>query len=475
MKPWTVLVYLAGDNGRFISSLEGEGFSDLAEMKDVGSSDAVDVVAQFDAMSDHGCRRYHLRRGGALSDDMVQDLGAANSGDAQVLLDFISWGVRSYPAEHYLLVLWNHGAGWKDDDIYAPYRSLLRRGDLPLTPPHIAGRRASRALFRRSLHAILEEEANQVVLSHRRGDTRSGLGAGPSPQERSLPPAWLPSPAALAPMLDADQPAEPVLLETMRSPGRHARAICFDDSSKDFLDSRELTAVLKAAAAIIGKKVDVLGMDACLMGMIEVAYQVRSGAGVLVASEDSEPGDGWPYGDILATLSARPTISPADLGKAITSHFVDAYDRSLLSSGPVTQSALDLERVSAAVAAVDSLARALLASWKQKTMRSALVEARAQSQTFMDPDYVDLYDLVSVLAKKAGAKPLQDACAAVLAAIEPGKPGSLVLLDGHAGLAERNAHGLAIYFPKYGLSPFYSTLDMSRDCAWAQVLETYLG
>ena len=90
MKPWTVLVYLAGDNGRFLSSLEGEGVSDLAEMKDVGSGETVDVVAQFDSMSDRASRRYHISKGGNLGDDVVQDLGETNSGDAQVLLERIS-------------------------------------------------------------------------------------------------------------------------------------------------------------------------------------------------------------------------------------------------------------------------------------------------------------------------------------------------------------------------------------------------
>ena len=165
MKPWTALVYLAGDNGRFLSSLEGEGVSDLLEMKDVGSSDTLDIVAQFDAMTDHASRRYHISKGGRLAHDLVLDLGDTNSGDAQVLLDFITWGVRAYPAQHYLLVLWNHGSGWKDDDIFAPYRTLQRRSALPPTPPQIAGRRASRALFRNSLEAVVEEEANQVVLA----------------------------------------------------------------------------------------------------------------------------------------------------------------------------------------------------------------------------------------------------------------------------------------------------------------------
>ena len=33
-------------------------------------------------------------------------------GDPQVLADFISWGIQSFPANRYALILWDHGAGW---------------------------------------------------------------------------------------------------------------------------------------------------------------------------------------------------------------------------------------------------------------------------------------------------------------------------------------------------------------------------
>jgi hypothetical protein len=466
MTSWTVLVYLAGDNGRILSSLEGEGVADLAEMKQVGSSEAVQIAAQFDA-GDRGCRRYHLSKGGALANDTVQDLGDTNSGDAQSLIDFITWGVRSFPAQRYVLVLWNHGSGWRDDDVYGMYRTMLRRGGLPPVPPEISGRRAGRALFRRTLDAIVEEEANQAYLVSRARRGADTMAAG------GLPPGWRrpaqPGQAVpLAPVAD--------LGTVVRSPHpAHARAICFDDSSKDFLDSQDLTAVLKAATALLGKRVDVLGMDACLMSMIEVAYQVRDGAGVMVASEDVEPGNGWPYGDILATLNQNPQMSAAELGKAIAIAYAKSYDSSFLATEPVTQSALDLQQAPRCVAALNELALALLGGWRQRGLRSALADARARAQTFMDADYVDLFDFVSLLAAKTSARAVRDACEHVLASVDPGKPGSLVLADAHAGLAERNAHGLSIYCPKSGLSPFYANLDLSRDCAWARFLDTCLG
>jgi hypothetical protein len=40
-------------------------------------------------------------------------LGERNTGDPRTLSDFITWGVSNYPAQHYALVLWSHGAAWQ--------------------------------------------------------------------------------------------------------------------------------------------------------------------------------------------------------------------------------------------------------------------------------------------------------------------------------------------------------------------------
>jgi hypothetical protein len=56
---WTVMVYLAGDN-----SLDGAGVADLQEMKKVGSSASVNVIAQFDRAGSRGTtKRFYLRKG----------------------------------------------------------------------------------------------------------------------------------------------------------------------------------------------------------------------------------------------------------------------------------------------------------------------------------------------------------------------------------------------------------------------------
>jgi hypothetical protein len=48
-----------------------------------------------------------------LQETSVQDLGSdVNSGDGATLADFGQWAVQQYPADHYALVVWDHGGGW---------------------------------------------------------------------------------------------------------------------------------------------------------------------------------------------------------------------------------------------------------------------------------------------------------------------------------------------------------------------------
>src|SRR4051812_46458137 len=122
-KSWTVLVYLAGDN-----NLDDAGVADLKEMKKVGSTDKVNILAQFDrAAAGVNTCRFYLRRGTAVESDSVANLGETNMGDPAVLKSFLTWGIKNYPAERYLFVLWNHGNGWDDTDVYRVARNVADR------------------------------------------------------------------------------------------------------------------------------------------------------------------------------------------------------------------------------------------------------------------------------------------------------------------------------------------------------------
>jgi hypothetical protein len=114
---WTVMVYIAGDN-----NLEDYVVKDLElEFGAVGSNADVQIVALADRAPGYdtsrgdwqGTKIFHVTQGMiADSASAVEDWGERNTGDAQTLIDFVTWSKTNYPADHYVLYFWGHGWNW---------------------------------------------------------------------------------------------------------------------------------------------------------------------------------------------------------------------------------------------------------------------------------------------------------------------------------------------------------------------------
>ena len=116
---WTVMVYLSADN-----SLEEAALLDVNEMEAAGSSDRVNVLVQLDravgetAAGDDwtDTRRYLIgsdEDASVITSEPLALPGELNMGDPGVLADFLLWGISSYPANRYALVVKGPGAGWQ--------------------------------------------------------------------------------------------------------------------------------------------------------------------------------------------------------------------------------------------------------------------------------------------------------------------------------------------------------------------------
>ncbi len=132
---WTVMVYMAGDNA-LDSSLYGEQLlKDLNEMElgidtstvrlvvladrsSYGDTYIYNIQHDTDTLLYHDTDTYHETHGLASSTMPVSALlpstttNELNMGDPANLVVFSTWAVRNYPAENYMLILWNHGGGW---------------------------------------------------------------------------------------------------------------------------------------------------------------------------------------------------------------------------------------------------------------------------------------------------------------------------------------------------------------------------
>ncbi|MEI8095782.1 MAG: clostripain-related cysteine peptidase [Spirochaetales bacterium] len=116
-RDWTVLVYLMADN-----NLETAAMTDIAEMTQADTGTKASIVMQVTASGDNNdepkvvnlnrittTKRLEARKGSLKE---LADLGKINSADPKKLAEFISWGIKTYPAQHYALVLWDHGGAW---------------------------------------------------------------------------------------------------------------------------------------------------------------------------------------------------------------------------------------------------------------------------------------------------------------------------------------------------------------------------
>ncbi len=110
----TVMVYLCGSD---LEAIEQDASDDVREMVDAADSDEVTVVLQTggttswdfsDEADADQVQRWEVEEDEV---ELVQSMDQSSMVDPDNLSDFISWSTETYPADRYLLVLWDHGGG----------------------------------------------------------------------------------------------------------------------------------------------------------------------------------------------------------------------------------------------------------------------------------------------------------------------------------------------------------------------------
>ncbi|MDI6905188.1 MAG: clostripain-related cysteine peptidase [Candidatus Bathyarchaeia archaeon] len=242
--------------------------------------------------------------------------------------------------------------------------------------------------------------------------------------------------------------------------------VCWDDTNdEDCLTTIEVKQALANVYATTSKKIDVLAFDACLMGTIEVAYQIRDYVDFMVGSEENEPGDGYPYDMILAELAANPTMNPTTLATTIVNKYINSYTDGQLNpedDAGVTNAALNLTKIDEVAAAVSQLAGAIIDDFENS--KNALAEAREQAETFHG-DFVDFQDFAQLLKNTVSNTTIKAATQTVIDVIA-----NFVVSEGH-GNAHPRAHGVSIYYPRKYDKQSYITLDFADNTMWDEFLD----
>ncbi|MGC9038183.1 MAG: clostripain-related cysteine peptidase [Roseiflexus sp.] len=370
---WTVLVYLDGDN-----NLERDAVIDFNEMELVGSSDQVKIVVLFDRTGaaapwddDSNGNWETTKRFLVTQDDdpntirsqELDDLGELNMGDPQTLVDFAVWGMQTYPAERYALILWDHGASW----------------------------------------------------------------AG----------------------------------------------IAFDDTDgEDGINMPELDAALRTIQQQTGKRIDLIGFDACLMAQIDVALVTAPYADVFVASAELEPNTGWPWDLLLRRLIENPQQDAAAFGAAIVESYREFYQPR--DDPTVTLSAFDLTRANDLRQKLNALSDAMMTGMGESY--TAIAEARSFVDVYSQPapeefSAADLGHFARLVVDRGARPAVADPARALYEAIDQAR-----IAEWNGGF-HANSTGLSIFFPQYAqlYPPIYGqgASPLPQQTSWGDFLKAF--
>lgn len=255
--------------------------------------------------------------------------------------------------------------------------------------------------------------------------------------------------------------------------GNDVSGICWDEHPDDHLTHAEV------ASALSGHHIDLLVTDACLMSMVEVAYEYNQfgmDADYLVGSENYVPVAGYPYNTILEGLNQNPSMSELEAAQMITAHFAAFYEPRAHFNGGVmgSLSAIDLAKMDEVVSSLAGLTATLIEDMEAN--HEMISEARGEGtlpwSEYGWDQYIDLPTFVETITIETADPNVRDAGSVLLSALSE----SIVALGNTKPMESASAKGMGIWFPPsyhamLGLTPYAATRFASE--GWLDFLYAY--
>jgi hypothetical protein len=244
---------------------------------------------------------------------------------------------------------------------------------------------------------------------------------------------------------------------------------------EDFLFLSEIDQALSKISSQTGvDKLDIIGLDACLMSQLEVYAALQPYAHIALASEEVEPSLGWAYAGFLQQLVDNPDMSSQQLASAVVDSYVsqdlrivdDQARQEFLRQGSplgsffstssvsatqlanqigrsVTLTAVDLDNLPDLMTQFNNFAYIL-----QNEDQSVVATARDYAQSYTSvfgkksgPSYIDMGHFVQLVSREANSSEVTQAANAVITAMN-----NAIVAEKH-GTGKPGSTGIAIYFP----------------------------
>lgn len=392
----------------------------LNQMEKIGSNENINIFVHLDM---------HKRGEAKVTKHFIIQKGkrtqigpdmCMDSGDPETLIYTVKLAVEHCPADNYILDLWNHGTG--------PLEPTIRKS---INPSY---------LF------TYNEKTKLIEL------------------DRSI--------SFLDYINQKNEFIEPT------------RGICFDDSTGNYLTNEKLRYALNVCTRdYIKKKFSIIGCDACLMSMIEIASVLKDFSHIMVGSQEVELGTGWDYSLVLAPyLNGRPDKHN------FASHIVQSYSKAYSKiTHDYTQSAINLDLLPLLeqnFAEVVHLLIEAIKKQKNKTVKDTIKSCRHKHNCthFDEITYIDLNHFYTNLIDNTSKFELtnfQETLELRKKLTHTLKCGSeiisKIMIDNAVGPNLKRARGISIYFPEYQIHSSYKRCDFAQKTSWIEFLTYYLA
>lgn len=427
---WTVLIYVQAKN-----NLSRFATQNLHSMAKVGSNKNLNILVQWYQPGKEGIWRYQVLKNKIKLDS---HLNVASDGtNVQDLVDSMDWAVKKYPAKNTFFILWNHGVGivdpvWQRNMRFAP---LGRSVDI---------------------EKLIIEDQNM-------NKEEVDLEIDP----------------ALPIKIDEKLAQRLGLSSDFDFSYFNHKGILFNEHSRTYLTNEELAEALKQIKTKVlnNKKIDIFGMDACLMSMVEVGYLVKDYAKYMVSSQEVELAYGWNYLDLFGSIKTG-TTTPLELAKGSVMTYKKFYDKRI---NFYTQSAIDLEQMDILKDSIDGIVLAVNECKKYdiNLIKNLIKDSRKASIQFTNRSYIDLHSFYFDLSKKVSAKistinnkMLKKSLSQLKEMLDLGMKliGSIVVAK-TAGTKFPRAHGLSVYFPLGRVDKSYYRTSFVKDSLWLDLVK----
>ncbi|OGR47911.1 MAG: hypothetical protein A2X34_09240 [Elusimicrobia bacterium GWC2_51_8] len=234
------------------------------------------------------------------------------------------------------------------------------------------------------------------------------------------------------------------------------KGISYDDETGNNITTPQLGMLLKEMGGV-----DVYGSDACLMQMPEVVYEIKDYATYVVGSEETEPGDGYTYNDMLAPLVAKPGMGAEEMGKVAVDAYSNHYEA---QSGDYTQSLVKTAALGQFLTLMNDFASAMMAANEKTLVKTAI----SGSQSYAVSDNHDIAHFASLMAASTGNATVKAKADAVANYIK-----TALVAHNRASSGYSDSHGIAGYMPRYGFNRDYNELAWAAASQWDEFINWY--